>query len=123
MNKYQKELIEKCEPYEVGTPFDNLYIIPSGKLYNGFWGKNGYNKIYLVCGVHEDNEDKFYLVGKKHQVDVLDFGDYLKQHTLTVLSCDIPNKLNCVRLFHLGRKKFVIRDVLSTVTIEEIEIK
>lgn len=120
MNKYQKELIEKCEPYEVGTPFDNLYIIPSGVSYNGFWGKNGYNKIYLVCGVHKDNDDKFYLVGEEYQVDVLQFGDFLKP-TLA-LSCDIPNKLNCVRFFCLGRSKhFVIKDVLSSVTIEVIQ--
>ena len=34
MNKYQKELIEKCEKYEVGTPFDNLYKFKE-KHYNG----------------------------------------------------------------------------------------
>lgn len=119
MNKYQKELIEKCEQYEVGTPFDNLYIIPSGVLYNGFWGKNGYNKIYLVCSVCKDNDEKFYLVGKKCQIDVLQFGDYFKP-ALATFNCDIPNKLNCVRLFCYG-KRFVIKDILSSLTIEVIK--
>lgn len=117
MNKYQKELIEKCEQYEVGTPFDNLYIIPSGVLYNGFWGKNGYNKIYLVCSVRKDNYEKFYLVGKEYQIDVLQFGDFLKN--IPALNCDIPNKLNCVRFFCIDRTKhFVIKDVVSSVVIE-----
>lgn len=117
MNKYQKELIEKCEQYELGTPFDNLYIIPSGVSYNGFWGKNGYNKIYLVCGVYEDNDEKFYLVGKEYQVDILHFGDLSNP---LALNCDIPNKLNCVRFFCYGRKHFVINDVVSSVKIEVI---
>lgn len=113
MNKYQKELIEKCEQYEAGTPFDELYIIPSGVLYNGFWGKNGYNRIYLVCGV----KDKVYLVGKEYQIDVLDFGDFLKP--ILALNCDIPNKLNCVRFFCNSRSQhFVIKDVASSVVIE-----
>lgn len=115
MNKYQKELIEKCEQYEVGTPFDELYIIPSGVLYNGFWGKNGYNRIYLVCGV----KDKVYLVGKEYQIDVLQFGDFLKP--TSALNCDIPNKLNCVRFVHHGRSRFVIKDVLSSSVTIEVE--
>lgn len=97
-----------------------FYIIPSGVSYNGFWGKNGYNKIYLVCGVHKDNDEKFYLVGEEYQVDVLQFGEIDKP--MTMLSCDIPNKLNCVRFFCLYRSKhFVIKDVLSSVILRIYE--
>lgn len=122
MNKYQKELIEKCEPYPIGMPFQSFYVIPSGVSYNGFWGKNGYNKIYIVCTIYDEKQDKekFYLVGEKYQVDVLQLGDFLKP-TLAI-SCDIPNKLNCLHFFNLDRsKKFVIKDVLSSVVIEVCE--
>lgn len=119
MNKYQKELIEKSKPYIPEMPFDYLYIIPSGKLYNGFWGKNGHNSIYIVCGVHKEHEDEYYLIGKDYQVDVLDFMDFSKQ--TMAISCDIPNKINCVRFFCLGNKeKFVVKDILSSIKVEII---
>ena len=117
MNKYQKELIAKCKPYPLGTPFHNLYIIPSGKKYNGFWGKNGFNKIYLVCSVHkpDDDDDEYYLIGQDYDVDVLQFDAIL-------MSCDVPSETNCVRLFCVDRnKRFVINEVLSSIIVEVIE--
>ena len=108
MNKYQKELIARCETYPLGTPFDCLYIIPSGKLYNGFWGKNGYNKIYLVCQVHiEGQGDKYYLIGNEYEIDVVE---------LPNTRFDIPEKLNCIRCF--ADKHFVINEILSALTVE-----
>lgn len=117
MNKYQKELIEKCEQYKEGTPFNVLYIIPSGVAFNAFGEKNGYNNIYLVCGTHQGEDEKFYVVGKEHQIDVVQFGDFLTP--AVTLRCDVPNKLNCARFFcHVRNKHFVIKNVASFVAVE-----
>ena len=108
MNKEQKELIAKCEPYVDGTPFKSFYVIPSGKLYTGFWGKNGFNKIYIICR----NGDKLYLVGE-YQCDVLDI---LPLHSLHI---DVPHKFNA--LLFVGNYEFVIHNSnVSTITIEEV---
>ena len=110
MNKKQKELIAQCKPYPLGTPFDCLYIIPSGKLYNGFWGKNGYNKIYLVCQVQiKDKDDEYYLIGDKYEIDVV---------SLPNIEFDIPKELNCVRCFVGSGKRFVINTILSSLDVE-----
>lgn len=115
MNKYQKELIDKCEPYIVGTLFDALYIIPSGVLYNGFWGKSkSFNSIYVVC--RDCVKEKFYLIGNEYPIDILDlYGLHL--------TADVPTKLNCLR-FHttLHRSRLVIKEILSELTIEEVKL-
>ena len=117
MNKYQKELIDKCEPYPVGTPFDVLYIIPSGVSYNGFWGKNGYNKIYLVC--RDTKNDKWYIVGDEYECDVLSFNNHSNYKDVPALRADIPNKLNCLCV--VGKRRLVFNVILSNMTLEDCE--
>lgn len=109
MTKTQKQLIAKCEPYVDGTLFSSFYVIPSGKLYKGSWGKNGFNQIYIIC----KNEDKLYLVGGC-QCDVLHITPLRNIHI------EVPNKSNTISFW--GRNKFIIKNSnLSTVTIEEVK--
>ena len=116
MNKYQKELIEKCEPYVDGTPFRDLYIIPGGKLYRGFWGINGYNRFYLVC---VSRDDKHYVIGVNYQIDSGWFA------SKEMLNFDIPKHLDCVRFWPgYSGADFVIKDSgVSTIIIEQIEAR
>lgn len=124
MNKYQKELIAKCEPYVEGTPFDYLYVIPAGKLYNGFWGKNGYNKIYLVCKDIDSKtkEEKCYLIGDACQVDVVHLGEY-HEVDRSVYKFDVIPKLNCTRIYTFAsNKKLVVKCILSCIEVTEVEV-
>ena len=112
MNKALKELIAQCEPYVDGTPFSSAYLIPSGKLYNGFWGKNGFNKFYIVC----NEGDKHYLVGGCAECDLVEI------RPLSTAYFDIPNQYNA--LLVRGNFKFVIfNSTLSIITIEEFQKK
>lgn len=58
MKKALKELIEGAEVRKVGY-FDLLMFVSNG-VYDGFWGKNGYDKI-LILG-YDKNEEKWYKV-------------------------------------------------------------
>lgn len=115
MNKYQKELINKCEPYIAGTFFNAFYIIPGGVRYNGFWGKSEtFNKIYVVCEDYKNK--KFYLLGDKYQIDIIDLCGL---H----LNADVPAKLNCLRFYSiLYSHKLVIREIISAPAIEEVKV-
>ena len=120
MNKYQKELIAKCVEYPEGTPFDYLYIIPSGKMYNGYWGKNGYNDIYLVAESISDSldESKYYFIGKG--VDIVTLGDWRNKFKKEYFKFDIPEKLNCIRLYNVGTTMTIKESDLSCITIDTV---
>ena len=47
MTKKQKELIAEAIHYD-GSPIDGIYILSEHKLYNGAWGKNGYNSMIIL---------------------------------------------------------------------------
>lgn len=47
MTKKQKEFIAKAKP-KTSEMFKGLYIADSGKAYDGFWGKNGYNSMVII---------------------------------------------------------------------------
>ena len=89
MNKAQKELIEKAIKYN-GEPIDSLYIISEDRLYNGFWGKNGYNGMIIIA---YSKSTKEYYKWDSYPRDVIDCCKELQ------FGIDIPNDTNCVRLF------------------------
>lgn len=89
MNKAQKELIEKAIKYN-GEPITSLYIISKDRLYDGFWGKNGYNEIVVIAYSRATDQ---YFKWDSYPRDVINI---LKEMQFSI---DIPNKLNCVRLF------------------------
>ncbi len=115
MKKELKQLIESAEQYNAQL-LDELLIIPSGKAYNGFWGKNGYNKIILL-GINK-RDYKVYRIDTDIQHDVISF-DYLKEIGIKI---DIPEEYNCVRLF-FSHNQFVVSNEASCfiVYVEEIE--
>ena len=88
-----KKIIETADEYMPGYDgklvFDTVYLISSGKLYDGFWGKNGYNE-FIVLGKINDHYYKIDLC----QYDVVTLEDMY--HIIV----DIPHDLNCIRLFY-----------------------
>ena len=84
--KKEKTLIETAIEYD-GSALNGLYIISNHKLYNGFWGKNGYNSM-TILGYNKDK--------------VFHFGDYLRDvfqcFKEISFSIDVPNEYDCIRL-------------------------
>ena len=67
MKKALKELIEKAEVKRVGE-FYAFLMIPNG-IYDGFWGKNGYDNILLLGQSFPDR--KWYKIADK--IDAIHF--------------------------------------------------
>lgn len=110
-NKKQLKLIEGAAPYVENTPFDVLHIITCGELYRGFWGKNGYNKIVLVC--EDTKEKKKYILGDKYQCDVLQIW-----HDIPHMNIDIPKETNTIRLWPIEHKKRMVFEVINLSSLE-----
>lgn len=109
MNKRLKGLIERAEVYNQEL-LDDLFIIPSGKVYNGFWGKNGYNKIILIG--RNLKEAKAYRIDTDIQHDIIHFS-YIKEFGIKI---DIPTEYNCVRLF-CSSKYLIVDNNASALSI------
>lgn len=110
MNKKQKELIEFALPYEFGKPLKSIYIIPTGRQYNGFWGKNGYNDIKVVGLGWEDNN--YYIINPNTDCDVISFFDL--GESARFIQIDVPKRLNCIRLW--CDRPICFNDTLSVLT-------
>lgn len=67
MKKALKEIIENAELKREGK-FDAFMAIPNG-VYNGFWGKNGYDNILFLGQSAEDG--KWYKIAE--YIDVVTF--------------------------------------------------
>lgn len=67
MKKKVKEFIEQAEP-RTSDEFIAFYIIDSEKLYNGLFGKNGFNNIVLIGRTPP-------IDGKSHYELITDYSD------------------------------------------------
>lgn len=107
MKQNIKEFIERAEEYKLGSPLSDIYIISTDKLYRGFWGENGYNGIIIV-GYYKD---KYYLVNKDYECDVINF----RQIDKSVIALDIPHDINAI---HMWFSPYLIcfKELLSSMT-------
>lgn len=110
MTKYLKEIINNSVPYELGKPLHSIYIISTGKLYQGFWGKNGYNGIIIIGSSGKDN--RFYHVNGEYEVDVIRLGENVE-----IDGMEIPHNVNCIHIWFKNQVCFT--DVLSTMIVEQ----
>ena len=81
MNKFQKELLEKCKNVEyddILPLFDDIYILPTNRKHD-----SGYKIMYIVGLNREENQ--YYLLDT--YCDVVNFGDFVKN--LKELNVDI----------------------------------
>lgn len=81
MNKFQKELLEKCKHTRLSDElplFDDIYVLPTTRKHD-----SGYKIMYIVGYVRKT--DKYYLLDT--YCDVVNFGDLTKR--LKELNVDI----------------------------------
>ena len=107
MNKKLELVLEQAQEYELGAPLDSIYIYSTNKLYNGFWGKNGYNGIVII-GTYKD---KYYVVNKDYQCDVMDFR-YLEDLAARMM-LDIPHESNAIHMWF--GKPICFKELLSSM--------
>lgn len=111
MKKAVKEFIEKAVPLK-SKAFQELFIIDSEKVYDGFWGKNGYNKIILIGRPPK---------GEEYEL-ITDFSDAIVfSQSCSRCTIDIPSSTGIVRLW--WDKPIKIESLLSTVMFEPGEGK
>ena len=117
MNKACKKLIEKAKPYN-GEEIGMLYIINSGKLYRGFWGKNGYNKIIVIGSSRKPHNEpvEYYNLSENYDIDKVSIEDLVEHERCNI---DIEHKYNCVRVWF---NKTITRELLlSDITFKPKE--
>lgn len=95
-----KELIDKAEPFAEGD-YDMFLLIPSGRMYDGFWGKNGYDSI-IILGKLREVENWTRIDNEASDVFTMQLREY-NGH----VNFDIPHDLGCFRIclsnkLHIG---------------------
>lgn len=118
MTEKEKKLIERSiilEDEMFDLKYRCIYIINSGKLYDGFWGKNGYKSI-IVLGLDED--ERLINISRNYQCDAFD----IKSHyEFGYPRFDIPKDDNCFRIFLLEREYvFKLKHALSDISFEVV---
>lgn len=106
MTRKLKGILENAKAKTKGE-FSEFLIIPSKEAYDGFWGKNGYNKIIVLARDHKENE----------WVKVSGCSDVLCLMKNCGANFDVPSDLKCLRM-SLNKPSFVYGG-LSTITIDE----
>ena len=120
MTGKEKKLIERAiiledEKEMFNLNYKSIYIINSGKLYDGFWGKNGYKSI-IVLGL--DEEKRLINISRNYQCDAFDIKT---QYELGYPRFDIPKDDNCFRIFLLAKEYvFKLTHALSDISFEVV---
>lgn len=99
MRKNQLKLVEKAKPFSEGLKFQSIYIINSGKNYNGFWGSNGYRKLILIG---ETWNGELYRIDQC-EADLIDIINKQQSN----IYFDINSVNDCVRL-SVGYSNYII---------------
>lgn len=111
MNKWQKELLDKCKEVTIDEDvplLDTIYILPTTKRHESQY------KIMYVVGKAKDD---FYLLDR--YCDVVDIGEIFSRYTLKNIHIDIPEN-GIIRLWNRSQKfKSTFR--LSSCTFEVSE--
>lgn len=120
MTSKEKNLIERAiiledENEMFNLKYRNIYIINTGKLYDGFWGKNGYNSIIVLA---LDMDNRLINISRNYQCDAFDIKS---QYEYANPRFDIPNDENCFRIFLLTNKHhFKLTHALSDISFEVV---
>lgn len=118
MTKKAQEILKKAyeKKYVVGTPFDRLIIVRTGKMYRGVWGKNGYENMILIAMRYMPGSDvKEYMLIQNddgdQQIDAVDFLNY-------DVGIDTPVDEGCMNVFFRSYKMVINGPIASHVFIE-----
>lgn len=85
-----KELVENAPVRKSGL-FNGFMFVSNG-IYDGFWGKNGYDNIVVLGQAVED--DAWYKIACEVDVFIIAF-----KEPYTSVSIDIPSEFGVPRLF------------------------
>ena len=88
MTEKLKRIIDNSEKIEHGV-FNEFLIIPSSKLYKGFWGENGFNTMIVLAGSYKKNDWKI----------VSNLSDTFNLIFSPDVNFDVPSDLECLRVF------------------------
>ena len=116
MKNELKDIIANAKQYRREELY-SLYVIDSGKKYNGFYGVTGYNNI-IVIGVarkKEADENEYYLL--------TNWSDVVRVTDIKSCSVEISTKLGCVCLFFDEPIIVPIMPILSTCMLESAKKK
>ena len=111
MNKFQKELLDKCIKTEVTEELpllDHIYILPTTRKHD-----SGYKIMYIVGA--NSKEDKHYLLDT--YCDVLDIGEFMS------LAKDIHIDIHDNGIIHIWSNYQLFRSVfrVSSCTFEMVD--
>lgn len=88
MTEKLKEIIDNAEFKDEGI-FNQFLIIPTGKEYDLFWGKNGFEQMLILASDFE-TEKWCCLTDYSDVFQLLNIGD---------INFDVPHDLGCLRVF------------------------
>lgn len=120
MNSKEKKLIEKAiileEREMFNLQYNCIYIINSGKLYNGFWGKNGYKSIIVLA---LDTHDRLINISRNYECDAFEIKT---QYEFGYPRFEIPKNDNCFKIYLLAKEYvFKLTHALSDISFEVIK--
>lgn len=98
MTKKQKEFIDRASKTREHELYRDLYIADKGTLYNGFFGKNGYNNMVIIG---ETEDGRFELI-----TDHSDHFGFFDSKNMSGINIDIANSNGFIRMWmdrHLFR--------------------
>lgn len=83
-----KQIIDKAE-FKYEGIFNEFLIIPTGKEYDLFWGKNGFDQMLILAGNYE--KEQWYCL--------TNFSDAFHLLNIRDVNFDVPHDLGCLRVF------------------------
>ena len=96
MKEELKDLIDNAPIVEEGL-FKHFLIVPSDTVYDGFWGKNGYDNIIVLGEFADDSAEQGY---KGYgRIDQYSGSDAFHITSILNANIDIPSEFGCVRLW------------------------
>ncbi len=110
LRKKEQELVNQAIEYN-GSALDGIYIISKHKLYDGFWGKNGFNDMIVLGYRWINSEQEIYHFDIECPRDVIQCFKNIQ------FSIDIPNEYDCIRLC-FQEPIVVSKEQLSTFKID-----
>lgn len=90
MTEKLKDIIKNAKAKDKGE-FQEFLIIPTDEIYDGFWGKNGFNEMIVLAG--DLRENKWFKISCG--------SDAFRLQSLMYngIGFDVPSDLGCIRIF------------------------
>ena len=111
MKRALKELIATAERRVAGR-YDSFLVVDDHKLYNGVFGKNGFNSMTILG--YDNTTQQHYLISTKMS-DVLTTFDKMSWNI------DIPSDYGCIRIWFDHPVYITLDTAISSIRVESEE--